>query len=65
MTYTMIGNYRLPDILPAQEPDICMGKYARLRLNFLKQNRRVMYTNLKTSGSLNQQLAESRSVCFL
>ncbi len=58
MTYTMIGDYRLPNILPAQEPEICMGKYARMRLNFLKQNRRVMYTNLKTSGSLNQHLAE-------
>ena len=58
MTYTMIGAYRLPNILPAQEPEICMGKYARLRLNFLKQNRRVMDTNLKTSGSLNQHLAE-------
>ncbi len=58
MTYTMIGDYRLPNILPAQEPEICMGKYARLRLNFLKQHRRVLYTNLKTSGSLNQHLAE-------
>lgn len=34
------------------------GKYALLRKKFLKEHRRVTYTNLLTSGKLNSHLAE-------
>lgn len=53
ITYTMQGDYRLPNLLPPQEPEVPLGKYALLRRKFLKQNRRVMYTNLLASGRLN------------
>ena len=58
ITYTMQGDYRLPNLLPPQEPEVPLGKYALLRRKFLKQNRRVMYTNLLTSGRLKQHLME-------
>lgn len=58
LTYTMTGGFRLPNVLPSQEPEIHLGKYALLRLDFLKQYRRVMYTNLMTASKLNQHLAE-------
>ena len=58
ITYTMQGDYRLPNLLPPQEPEVPLGKYALLRRKFLKQNRRVMYTNLLASGRLNQHLME-------
>ena len=58
MTYTMIGGYRLPNLLPPQEPEIHLGKYALLRLTFLKNHRRGTFTNLLTSGMLNQHLME-------
>ena len=58
ITYTMQGDYRLPNLLPPQEAEITLGKYALMRRKFLKQNRRVMYTNLLTSGRLNQHLME-------
>ena len=35
-----------------------LGKYALLRRTYLKQHRRVTYTNLLTSGKLNQHLME-------
>ena len=35
-----------------------LGKYALLRRTYLKQHRRVTYTNLLTSGRLNQHLME-------
>ena len=58
ITYRMENGYRLPNLLPPQEPEVHLGKYALLRRKFLKQNRRVTYTNLLTSGKLNAHLAE-------
>ncbi len=62
MACTMIETYRLSNTLPTQEPEVCIGKYARMRLNLLNQHRWVMYTNLKSSGSLNQHLAETQEI---
>ena len=63
ITYRMENGYRLPNLLPPQESlplgeDIHLGKYALLRRKFLKQHRRVTYTNLLTSGKLNAHLME-------
>lgn len=58
ITYTRQGDYNLPNLLPPQELEVHLGKYALLRRKFLQQNRRVTYTNLLTSGKLNQHLME-------
>ena len=58
ITYSRQGSYNLPNLLPPQEPEVALGKYALLRRKFLKENRRITYTNLLTSGKLNGHLAE-------
>ena len=58
ITYTRQGDYNLPNFLPPQEEPVPHGKYALLRKKFLKEHRRVTYTNLLTSGKLNSHLAE-------
>ena len=58
MTYTMKDGYRLPDLLPPQEPETTLGKYGLLRRKYLKAHRKVLFTNLLTSGKLNEHLAE-------
>ena len=58
LTYTMKNGYRLPNLLPPQEPEIHLGKYALLRRRYLQQNRKVRFTNLLTSGKLNEHLME-------
>ena len=58
MTYTMKGGYRLPDLLPPQEPETAFGKYGLLRRKYLKEHRKVLFTNLLTSGRLNGHLHE-------
>lgn len=58
ITYTMQGDYNLPNLLPPQEPEVHLGKYALMRRRYLKQNRRITYTNLLTSGKLNAHLTE-------
>ena len=58
VTYTMQGDYQLPNLLPPQEEPVPMGKYARMRKRFLQGHRKITYTNLLTSGKLSSHLAE-------
>lgn len=55
--YTLQGDYYLPDLaLPAEE-QFEIGVWGQRHLRHIKQNRRVLYTNLLTSGKLNSYLA--------
>ena len=57
-TYTMQGDYRLPN-LTAQETDIRpIGVWGQRRLHYLKHHRKVLYYNLLTSGKLHSHLAD-------
>ena len=58
VTYRVQEGYRLPNLLLPQEPETHLGKYAELRRQYIKKHRRVLYTNLKTSGQLAAHLAE-------
>ena len=58
ITYPRQGDYNLPNLLPPQEEPVPHGIYALLRKKFLKEHRRVTYTNLLTSGRLSSHLAE-------
>ena len=64
ITYTKQGDYNLPNLLPPQEPDVPFGKYALLRRKFLKEHRRVTYTNLLTSGKLNSHLMNIEQIAL-
>ena len=58
LTYEMQGDYNLPNLTVPQEPEVVIGKYGLLRRRYLKENRRIQYTNLLTSGELNRHLLE-------
>ena len=58
VTYRVQEGYRLPNLLMPQTPEAHLGKYAELRREYLKKHRRVLYTNLKTSGKLTEHLSE-------
>ena len=52
-TYTQVGNYLLPDLkLPEEEKQANIGVWGMRHKRFLKENNRVLYTNLMTSGKL-------------
>ncbi len=58
LTYTNINGISYPNIpLPKQTP-VNIGKYGRLRLDYLKKHRRGTYTTLLTTCKLNEHLAE-------
>ena len=59
ITYSRVGNYNLPDLtLPEQEHSF-VGKYGLLREAYLKTHKKVVYTNLLTSGKLHEHLVET------
>lgn len=58
-TYTQVGDYMLPDLLPAEEEkEANIGVWGMRHKRYLKQNHKVLYYNLLTSGKLNSYLVD-------
>ncbi len=57
-TYTVQGDYHLPNLLPPTEEERPIGVWGQRRLNYLKHHRKVLYYNLLTSGKLHSHLAD-------
>ena len=57
LNYTQTGDYLLPN-LTLHQPKTPMGKYGRMRLNFLKQQHPVLYNTMLLNGSLYPHLLE-------
>ena len=57
-TYTLQGEYRLPNLTLPTEEERPIGVWGQRRLRYLKQHRKVMYYNLLTSGKLHSHLAD-------
>ena len=57
-TYTQVGDYMLPDLLPVEEKEANIGVWAMRHKRYLKQNHKVRYYNLLTSGKLNSYLTD-------
>ena len=57
-TYTMQGDYCLPDLTLYPEEDRPIGVWAQRRLRYLKQHHTILYYNLLTSGKLRSHLAD-------
>ena len=58
-TYTQVGDYMLPDLLPAEEEkEANIGVLGMRHKRYLKQHHKVRYYNLLTSGKLNSYLVD-------
>lgn len=58
-TYTMQGDYRLPNVSLPPEEERPIGVWGQRRLRYLKQRHKVLYYNLLTSGNLHSHLADT------
>ena len=56
-TYTMQGDYRLPNLTVEENDTRPIGVWGQRRLHYLKHHRKVLYYNLLTSGELHSHLA--------
>lgn len=57
-TYTLQGDYRLPNLTVEETDTRPIGVWGQRRLNYLKHHRKVLYYNLLTSGKLHSHLAD-------
>ncbi len=57
-TYTMQGDYRLPNLILPAEDERPVGIWGQRHLRYLKQHHRILYYNLLTSGNLHSHLAD-------
>ena len=56
--YELQGEYYIPCLeLPAEKEERHIGVWGQRHLRYLKQHRKVLYTNLLTSGKLRSYLA--------
>ena len=58
-TYTVQGDYRLPNLTVPAEETRSIGVWGQRRLRYLKQHHKVLYYNLLTSGKLHSHLADT------
>lgn len=58
--YHSEGDYYIPNlIVPKDEyADCCIGKYGRLRLNYLKEHKKAEYTIMLMNGTLRKHIVQ-------
>ena len=55
--YEVQGDYLIPCLSVSTEEELLIGIWGQRHLEYLKQHRKVTYTNFLTSGKLNTYLA--------
>ena len=58
LTYTEKNGIFYPDLALPEQTNHPIGKYGRLRLDFMLKHRRGTYTTILTEGRLNEYLHE-------
>ena len=56
LTYTMQGDYLLPNLEVPESPKV--GKYGMLRRSFLRSHKQALYTGMMLEGTLNSHLEQ-------
>ena len=56
ITYHKEGDYLIPDLALKNQENVVLGKYGRARLNYIKENKRGLYTELMMNGALSSYL---------
>ena len=58
ITYTLQGDYLLPDLKLPDQPKVEIGIWGMRRLRYLKNHHPIIYTNYLTSCTLTAHLAD-------
>ena len=56
LTYTLVGDYYLPNLLPPQEPEV--GIWGQRRRRYLQEHCIGIYTGMLLAGTLDAHLTE-------
>ena len=58
ISYTLVGDYYLPNLTLEQEEKITLNKYGLLRLDYLKNHKKADYIIMFMNKELNKHLKE-------
>ena len=61
--YRQVGDYFISNLILPDDSDYQIGKYRRLRRNYLKEHRKILYTNYVVEGTLFKHLSEIDQAC--
>ncbi len=56
--YHLEGDYYIPNLVMPEQEKITLNKYGRMRLNYLKENKKAEYSIMLMDGTLNNHLNE-------
>ena len=56
--YHLEGDYYIPNLVMPEQEKITLNKYGRMRLNYLKENKKNEYSIMLMNGTLNSHLKE-------
>ena len=62
-TYRQEGDYLIPNLALPNDDNYEIGKYGRMRLSYLKEHRKILYTNYVMEGTLFKHLSEIDQAC--
>ena len=60
--YHLEGDYYVPNLVMPEQEKITLNKYGRMRLNYLKEHKKVEYSIMLLDGTLNEQLKEIQEI---
>ena len=63
-TYSMVGDYRIPNLVLPEEPEYRIGIWGQRRRRYLKKHKKGLYSILLTSGKLSEHLHEIDVTAF-
>ena len=58
ISYTLVGDYYLPDLALPEEKQYDIGRFGLMRRHYLKEYRKGLFAALLTSGKLNEHIYE-------
>ena len=56
--YHLEEDYYIPNLIMPEQEKITLNKYGRMRLNYLKENKKAEYSIMLMDGTLNKHLKE-------
>lgn len=56
--YHLEGDYYIPNLVIPEQEKITLNKYGRMRVNYLKENKKAEYSIMLMDGTLNSYLKE-------
>ena len=62
ISYTLVGDYYIPNLTMPKQEKITLNKYGRLRLKYLKEDKKAEYTMLLVENKLNSHLKEIQEI---